>query len=70
LNVTLIVHTPPPPDKVPQVLVWENCRAPPLSVMLVMGSAAAPVFVTVTTSGPLATLNGSAPKANEVDDTV
>ncbi len=51
-NDTLIVQLPPTAMEVPQVLVLENnVWFAPVRVMLVMGTAAAPVFVTVTTVG-------------------
>jgi hypothetical protein len=71
LNTTLIVQVPAIATDVPQVLLCENCNGfVPASVMLVMGSAALPLFVTVTNIGALATLIVSLPNGKEVGDTV
>ena len=56
LNTTLIVQVPATATEVPQVLVWANGCEPALErLMLVIGSATEPVFVTVTDLGTLAT---------------
>ena len=71
LNTTLIVQVPPTATDVPQVLVCENGWGLGVeSVMLVMGSAPLPVFVTVINIGALATLIVSLPNGKEVGDTV
>jgi Pyruvate/2-oxoacid:ferredoxin oxidoreductase delta subunit len=71
VNTTLIVQADPTATDVPQVFICENCEAfAPESAMLVTGSATAPVFVTVTTIGALATGIGWMPNAKDVGDTV
>jgi len=71
LNTTLIVQWEPTAIGAAQVLVCENWPGfVPENVMLVIGNAAAPIFVTVTGMGALATRSGSLPNANEDGDTV
>jgi hypothetical protein len=71
LNTTLIVQVPATATDVPQLLLCENgCGLWVESVMLVMGSAPLPVFVTVINMGALATLIVSLPNGKEVGDTV
>jgi len=71
VNTTLIVQVAPTATEVPQPLVCENWPGLlPESVMLVMGSAALPLFVTVTDCGALATFVVWLPKATDVGDTV
>ena len=71
LNTTLIVQLDPTGIDVPQVLVCENFKwFVPEIVMLVMGSAAVAVFVTVTSMGALAIFVVSLPNAKDVGDTV
>jgi hypothetical protein len=71
LNTTLIVQFDPTGMDAPQVLVCENWLADtPQNVMLVMGSAALPLFVTVTDCAALAAFTCALPYASEVGDTV
>jgi len=71
LNTTLIVQFAPAASEVAQVLLCENgCEPVVESVMLVIGSATGPVFVTVTDLGALATFVVSLPYAREVGDAV
>jgi hypothetical protein len=71
VNTTLIVQLDPTATDAPQLLVCENCKASaPESAMLVTGSATAPVFLTVTTIGALATFVSSLPNAKDVGDIV
>lgn len=69
LNTTLIVQVALTATDVPQVLVCANEWAlVPESVMLVIGSATAPVFVTVVDMGALATFVVSLPNAKDAGD--
>jgi hypothetical protein len=71
VNITLIVQVDPTGTEVPQVLVCEyELALVPVSVMLVMGSAALPVLVTVTDCGALAVPVGTLPNASEVGEIV
>ena len=70
-NCTLMVQFEFPGTELPQVLVCTNwLRFVPASVMLVMGSAALPPFVTVNDSGALIECFAMLPKANAVGDNV
>jgi len=71
LNTTLMVQLPPTATDDPQVVVSEKGWGGTFeSVMLVIGSATVPVFVTVIDWGTLATFNGSLPNGNEVGNAV
>ena len=71
LNTTLIVQVAPTPTEVPQVLVCENWPGVvPESVMLVIGSATLPVFVTVTDCAALVVPCVWLLNATDVGDTV
>jgi hypothetical protein len=71
LNITLMVQFAPAATDDPQLFVCEKGCEPLLeSVMLEIGSATAPVFVTVTDLGALATFVSSLPKASEVGEAV
>ncbi len=71
LNTTLIVQVAPTATELPQLLVCENgCEPVVESVMLVIGSATVPLFVTVTDLGALATFVVSLPNATEPGDAV
>jgi hypothetical protein len=62
-NTTLIVQAFPTATEVPQVFVCENwVGLPPVSVMLVIGTAIDPVFVTVIGCSALAIPTPSFPK--------
>jgi hypothetical protein len=66
-----MVHFAPAATDEPQLLLCEKGCDPLLeSVMLEIGSATAPVFVTVTDLGALAMFVNSLPKASEVGDAV
>lgn len=71
MKVTLIVQDDPTGTDVPQLLVCENwLGALPVSVMLVIGSAALPVFVTVSGRAALEVPTVTEPNETEVGDTV
>jgi hypothetical protein len=71
VKVTLIVQKDPAGTDVPQLLVCENrLGVPPVSVMLVMGSVALPVFVTVMGLAALVVPTVTLPKETDVGDTV
>jgi hypothetical protein len=69
-NTTLIVQVDPAEMEVPQVLVCENWLGfVPVSVMLVIVSAALALFVTVTNCGELAVFVCTLPNASDVGET-
>jgi hypothetical protein len=71
VKTTLIVHEDPTGTGVEQLLVCENwLGALPVSVMLVMGSGALPMFVTVIGCGALEVPLATLPNDTLVGDTV